>query len=212
MKSQVFSVISMFTLLTVVNPVWAQDSSTVRSKGNAETEGPSNFRDLDMRLNPQVGVSSFEYSGRTGSGQQKVTGGLTAEFGNSARKLETGLLWWQTSADAPLKNGAVERINTNYLTLPMFAKLRVLNMRSQSWYLKLGFTTALRTNSSNRDLTNAADVLGGLGLAARFPATRNADFIVDTTYNRGLMQAVRTTEGNNYNQGFVVLAGLSIRL
>lgn len=212
MKSQVFSAISMAIALTAVNPVWAQDSSTVRTSAYAEADGPDKFRDLDMRLNPQIGLSSFEYSGRTGGGNQNVAGGLTAEFGGSARKLETGLLWWQTSADAPLKNGAVERINTNYITLPMFAKLRVLNMRSQSWYLKLGFTTALRTNSSNKELTNAADVLGGVGLAARFPATRNADFIVDTTYNRGLMQAVRTTEGNNKTQGFVVLAGLSIRL
>ena len=212
MKSLGFSASVLFTLLISVNPVWSQDFSTVRTTCYAEADGPSKFNDLDMHINPQVGLSSFEYSKNAGGGQQKVTGGVTAEFGSAARRLETGWLWWQNSADATMKNGTTERITTNYITLPVMAKLRVLSARSQSWYLKLGVTTALRTSSSNNDATNAADVLGGLGLAARFPATRNSDFIIDTTYNRGLLQAVNNPSGANYNQGFVVLAGLSIRL
>ncbi len=46
--------------------------------------------DLNIKLNPQLGLSSFEYSGKnSGQAQQKLSGGLTFEFGDSPRKLET---------------------------------------------------------------------------------------------------------------------------
>lgn len=210
MKSLFFAGSVMITLLTVVNPAWAQESE-VRTSLLGE-KAPTKFKDLDMHLNPQIGVSSFEYSKNTGGGGQHLSGGTTAEFGGPARKLETGLLFLRTGADAVLSNGTTAHLTTSYLALPMMAKLRILSMRSQSWYAKFGFTTALRMTRDNQNATNAADVLAGAGLAGRFPLSQKMDFVVDATYNRGLLEAVRTSAGANYNQGFVVLAGVSIRI
>lgn len=211
MKSLIFTMSAVFTVLTAVEPIWADDASTVRTSISGE-EGPARLSDLDMRLNPQIGVSSFEYSKMEGKSGEKFAGGLTAEFGGPARKLETGVLLLNSSADVTLNNGNQERLNSTYMTIPMMAKLRLVGLKSQSWYLKLGVSTALLTNTNDRVITNAADVLAGAGLAGRFAFTRKADFVVEATYNRGLLEAVRSNSVTSYNQGVVVLAGLSFRI
>jgi len=213
MKSLFFATTAMFTVLTAVEPIWAaDDTSSVRTSISGEESGPTRLSDLDMHINPQLGVSSFEYSHNSGGGQQRLIGGATAEFGNESRKLETGLIFLQTGADATINNGTVERINTSYLTLPMMAKLRIMQMRAQSWYFKFGFATALRLNTNDTAATNSADVLAGIGLAGRFALAKKSDFIVEATYNRGLMEAIHTQDTTAYNQGFVILAGLSFHI
>lgn len=154
--------------------------------------------DLGMKLNPQLGVSSFEYSGKNaGEAKQKLSGGVTVEFGASQRKLETGLVVLQTQG-------------STLLTLPMMAKLRVLSMRAQSWYGKFGFMPAFEISSSRKD-TNNIDVLGSIGAGGRLMFNQKSDFIIEATYNRGLMDGLRGG-GENYNQGFLVMAGMSFNI
>jgi hypothetical protein len=213
MKSLLIGSLAMFSVLTAVEPIWAADDSASTVKANVSDEAPPlRLSDLDMHLNPQFGVSSFEYSGNAGGGHQKFTGGATVEFGGAARKFETGVLLMQTGADATLKDGSVEQVNMTYLTLPMMAKVRIFQMASQSWYAKFGALTALQVGSSDRSVTNGADVLAAAGLGGRFTFTKKADFIVEATYNRGLLESIHTPTTTSYNQGFVVMAGLSFSI
>lgn len=212
MKNLFFLFSAVITLSTAVNPAWAQESSEVRIANPAEESGPSTFTDLNATVNPQLGMSSFEYSKKTGSGGQGMAGGATVELGSASRKLETGVLILQTGGDVTLNNGQDVRLKNTYLALPMMAKLRIMSMRSQSWFVKFGMTTALRIKKDDQNLSNAADVLAGLGLAGRFPLAQKSDFIIEATYNRGLLEAVRTKAEASFNQGFIVLAGVSIKI
>ena len=154
--------------------------------------------DLGMKLNPQLGVSSFEYSGKNaGEAKQKLSGGATVEFGGAPRKLETGLL-------------AVQTQGSTMLTLPMMAKIRVFSMRAQSWYGKFGFSPAFELSSSRND-TNKIDILGAIGAGGRLTATKTSDFIIEATYNRGMLDGLRGS-GENFNQGFLVMAGMSFNI
>jgi hypothetical protein len=213
MKTQFILTASLFTILTAAQPVLAatEDAASVKANVSDET-APTRLSDLDLHLNPQLGLSNFEYSNKIGGGKQKFTGGLTTEFGGNARKFETGLMIMQTGATTTLNNGQDGVINVTYLTLPMMAKLRVLEMKSQSWYAKFGGLTALTVGSSDRSATNGADVMLSGGLGGRFVFTQKSDFLIEATYNKGLLEAVHTSRGTSYNQGFVVLAGLSFRI
>jgi hypothetical protein len=194
MKKLIILMAGVAMLLTVVEPVWAQGTS---STSIDELREPR-LSDLGMKLNPQLGVSSFEYSGKNaGQAKEKLSGGLTVEFGGAPRKLETGLVVLQTQGSA-------------MLSLPMMAKLRVLSMRAQSWYGKFGFLPAFEISSSRND-TNKIDVLGSVGAGGRLMFTKSSDFIIEATYNRGLMDGLRGS-GENYNQGFLVMAGMSFNI
>ena len=92
------------------------------------------------------------------------------------------------------------------------AKLRIFQMHAQSWYAKFGALTALQVGSSDRSITNGADVMLGAGLGGRFTFTKKADFIVEATYDKGLLESIHTSSTTGYNQGFVVMAGLSFSI
>jgi hypothetical protein len=95
----------------------------------------------------------------------------------------------------------------------MLAKIRVMSYKSQSWFIKAGAMTMFELNSSNNKATNNLDVMGTLGVGGRFAFTRKADLVVDATYNRGMLNAIRSNQvGSTYNQGFLVMAGLSFNL
>lgn len=188
--------LTVFTLLTAVKPVLAQEAATSRASVDEERE--MRLSDLNMKVNPQLGVSSFEYSGSAKTAtKQKLSGGATVEFGEDIRKMETGLL-------------LIQAANSSYLTIPMMAKLRVMKMKAQNWYGKFGFAPAFRT--SNSKSTNAIDVLGTIGAGGRLYMTKRTDFIIEATYNRGLIEAVRSASDDNFNQGFLVLAGVSLSI
>lgn len=201
----------VLTLLTVGLPVWAAESSSTTS-ATLEDTGPQRLTDLGTHLNPQVGVSSFEYSGRNGSAQ-RLTGGATAEFGEGIRRMEAGLLLVQAGGKATLSRGTTQDVQSTFLTIPMMAKIRIMQMHAQSWFLKGGVMTAFEVGSNSNGATNNLDVLVSLGLGGRFLFTKNADFIIEATFNRGLLQASRTGQGSaDFNQGALILAGLSFRL
>jgi hypothetical protein len=203
MRIQLVAAMAMSMFLTAANPVWAQDAGTSRTR--IEESGPQRLSDLGMAWNPQLGVSSFEYSeGGDGGSQPKLSGGVTFEFGGKAdRKIETGLLLLQTGSSG---------IDSSYLTIPMMAKLRVAKLRAQTWYGKFGFMPAFEVASSDDGATNNIDVITSLGMGGRFPFDRKSDFILEATYNRGLLDSLKGTTGQAYNQGFLVMAGLSFNL
>lgn len=198
MKTRILSTLTLSMLLTSVSPVWAQNSvGTIATKNEATPF--ERMSDLGVTVNPQLGVSSFNYSGEGSSNSEaKLSGGTTFEFGKDLRKLETGVLLLRTG-------------ESTFLTIPMMAKLRVMAARAQEYYAKFGFMPAFELSSSNDSATNNIDVLGMVGLGGRLAFTREADFIIETTFNRGLMDAVRGG-GERYNQGFLVLAGLSFKI
>lgn len=199
MKFYIFSVVSVLTLLTAVQPILAQDGSTTMKM---DQPSPERIRELNPRINPQIGLSNFEHTNKGGS-RSSAAFGVTADLGQTEmRKLETGLLILQTGSDAA---------SATYLTIPMMAKLRIIAAKAQSWYAKFGFAPAFEIQSTNKRATNNIDVLMGAGLGGRLVFTKNMDFIVEATYNRGLMDNVRGGK-DNYNQGVLVLGGVSIRI
>jgi len=204
---------ALLSVLTAVQPVTAETEEAT-SRISLENDGSvERLSDLGTHINPMLGVSSFEYSGRSGSAKQKLSGGAIAEFGEGIRRMETGILILQSGGQAKLSNGRISQVTSTYLTLPMMAKFRVAQLKSQSWYIKGGFLTAVEMASSNDAATNNFDVLASLGAAGRFHFTKSADFLVEATYNRGLMEAIRTSAGSrDFNQGVMVLAGLSFKL
>ena len=199
MKRLMIASTALFTLLTAVQPVLAQNDVGT-STTSIEDESPQRLSDLGVAVNPQIGVSSFDYSeGVDRDAESELSGGVTFEFGGKPRKLETGLLMLSTAA-------------SKYLAVPMVAKLRLVEYGPQAWYAKVGATSAFEVQSDSNRSTNNFDVLANLGIGGRFDFTRSMDFIVEATYNRGLMDAIRTATGDNFNQGFLVLAGVSIGL
>jgi hypothetical protein len=199
MKKNIFSAVLMITFLTAAQPILAQEGSSTLKLDDA---GPERIRDFNPRVNPQLGLSSFEHSKQSGS-RNSTAFGVTTELGQTEmRKLETGLLVLQTGSDAAA---------ATYLTIPMMAKLRILAGKAQSWYGKFGFAPAFELSSTNKRATNNIDVLMAAGIAGRLVFTKDMDFIVDATYNRGLMDNVRGG-GDNRNQGVLVLGGVSIRI
>jgi hypothetical protein len=164
-----------------------------------------------MHLNPQIGVSSFAYSGE-GNSKPQISGGATVEFGHPMRLLETGLIVMSTSSEATLRGeNAPTTINSTYLTLPMTAKLRVVHRHAQSWYVKFGAMSAYELSSNRNSATQNLDVLGIVGVGGRLAFNRRSDFVIEATYNHGLTDAL-SASGNNYNQGLLFLAGLSFRI
>ena len=197
MKNYVFPILAMTTLLTAAQPLLAQDGTT---SVKLESVAPSQIADFNMRINPQLGLSSFEHKGQKGSNHSPAFG-ATVELGESAmRKLETGLMIMTMGSDTA---------KSTYLTIPMMAKLRLLSMKAQSWYAKFGFNSAYALNSSNNKVTNKIDVLMSAGAGGRLALTRSMDFIIEGTYNRGLLDNLKGS-GDEYNQGFLILAGFSI--
>lgn len=199
MKLLKFTAATVLMLLTVVQPVWAQSSEASTISAPLEEESSPRLRDLGVAINPQLGVSNFEYSDTRSDSKTKLSGGLTFEFGGSQRKMETGLL-------------AVQNEFSTLLTIPMMAKLRLISMKAQSWYAKFGFMPAFELASTRNRQTNDIDVLGAIGLGGRLAAAKNADFIIEATYNRGLMDSLRSNNGENYNQGVLVMAGMSFSI
>lgn len=198
MKSLIFSALGVLTVLTVATPVLAQTTASGTTSTKIEDEGPQRLSDLGMALNPQIGVSSFDYSeGVKEEANSKLSGGLTVEFGRGMLKMETGALVLQTA-------------ETTYLTIPMNAKIRFAQMTSQQWYGKFGFMPAFEIGT-DKD-TNNIDVIGSLGIGGRLEFTKKADFLIEATYNRGLIDAISSARGENLNQGFLVLAGMSFSI
>lgn len=208
MKKHIILGLLVFIFWTGVEPATALSDESSTSTAKIEGEGLDRLSDLPMRLNPQLGLSSFEKSGAGGNnGQEQFMGGLTVEFGESVRKLETGLLLMPVNAKI---NG--QDVNSTYLAIPMLAKLRLANYGAQSWYAKFGFLTAFETSSNRDSETNNIDVLASVGAGGRLVMTKRSDFIIEATYNRGMLDSLRSGSSTTYNQGFLVMAGMSIGL
>lgn len=202
MKKLNLAVSSMLIFWTAVQPAWAEDTGTGMTSAPIEEIAEPRLSDLGIHINPQIGLSNFDYSKGDTKAKNDISGGATVEFGAESRRLETGLLLLR------LKN---EALSSSYLTIPMAAKLRLYSLESQTWYGKFGFLTAFETSSTRNSETNNLDVLGSLGIGGRFQFIRAADFTVEATYNRGLIDALRSA-GQTYNQGFLVMAGMSFKI
>ena len=191
MKKLIVSAVVLFNISTAVSPVWADaEGSTLKTE--IEAAGPESLSEMGLRVNPQVGLSSFEYStSSAGSSEQKFSGGATIELGGSARKLETGLLV------SPI-------VDKSFVLIPMIAKLRVVSMRAQSWYAKVGALAGFAEGS--------VDAFATLGLGGRVAFNRRTDLIIEGTFNRGFAGASVGQDADARRQGFLILTGLSFAL
>lgn len=188
------------------------DSSSGVSEMQIDHQPEDSFTDLKVRLVPEVGMASMGYTGKlAGSEGQSFSGGLTTELGSTkARMLETGLLFLQNKSSVHNDNtNSNQTISTSELALPMMGKLRFINLKSQSWYFKVGALTTFET-SSNATNKSSMDVLASLGVGARVPVDRKLDFLVEATYNRGILNAF--FQDNSAQEGLLVFSGLSIAL
>lgn len=201
MKYLILAATSLTILSTVAEPVWAQSELSLggSSATTIDSVVPERLSDYGMRLNPQLGSSSFETTGTKKASSSGLSGGLTVEFGQSLRKFETGLIY-------------MEMAKSGFLTVPMMAKIRLFSMRAQSWYAKVGFATAFETANRKADVSNL-DVLAGLGIGGRAMINNKVDLILEATYHRGILSADERSQAYDvYNQGLLVLAGFSIRI
>src|SRR5690606_27394651 len=116
----------------------------------------------------------------------------------------TGLLFLQSGSMAKLPKTTEETaLESTYLAIPMAAKIRLLSMKAQAWYLKFGFMSAFELSSNHNSATNDMDVIGVLGLSGRLAAPGKSNLVVEATYNRGLIDSLRG-DGRNYHQGFLI--------
>lgn len=200
MKKHILHAASLTIFWTAAAPVWAQSSASLGTSSTAiESVVPERLSDYGMRLNTQLGSSSFETTGANKKSGSGLSGGLTVEFGKSVRKFETGLIY-------------MEMARSGFLTVPMNAKIRLVSMRAQSWYLKAGFAPAFETANRQAQASNL-DVLAGLGIGGRAMINEKTDLILDATYHRGLLNAdVNSPAYGVFNQGLLLLAGLSVRI
>lgn len=200
----------LFMILTVSQMALAQsDLSTSRLESDSPT---LHLSDLPMRLNTQLGVSSFDYSNQ-GSAQPKLASGVTVEFGSGRYRAETGVLFIPRSSSAVFKGQSdASLIQSNALAIPILAKARVYYSPVQSWSLKFGAIQTYEVSSNRPSVTNKIDVMASLGVSGRLQFTRQADFLVDASYNRGFVPALRSNFESAYNEGFLFLAGLSFKL
>lgn len=183
---------------------WSAPAETGTTHGRLESSS-ERFNVGQMHLNPVLGASQFEHSkgSEVGDKSARLSGGLLVEMGESpARRLETGLMILNTDTGS---------ISSSYLSIPMMAKLRIFNMGAQSWFAKVGALAALETSSSRDEDTRNLDVLAAIGAGGRLRMTRAMDLLIDATYNRGLIDNLKSN-GNNYNQGILLLGGISFRL
>lgn len=198
MKTHILAGLAVISFLTAGQPILAEEGV---SRLKSEDMAPESLREMGLRLNPQLGVSSFEHSKQIGT-TTSAAFGVTAELGRESRKLETGLM---------VVDMGSSRATSRYLTIPMMAKIEIFKMRAQNWYAKAGFNTAYEISSTKDSATNNLDILAGLGLAGRLAFNQKADLVIEATYNRGLLDNLRSG-GPSYNQGILVLTGLSFRL
>jgi hypothetical protein len=208
MKNAIFLTLGL-TLLSMPFFVQAQEGVSEVKIESAHDESSGDYK---VRLVPEFGMSSMGYTGKmAGDNGQGFSGGLTTEIGTTkARLLETGVLFVQSKSTANIgPGGTSETISTSQLGIPLMAKLRFIDMKSQSWYAKLGAITTFQT-SSNRDNTNTMDVLGSVGVGARVPLDRKMDIIVEASYARGLLNAFLTE--SSVQEGVLVFTGVSIAL
>ena len=174
-------------------------------------ETPLRLSDLPMRLNAEFGVSSFQYSGQ-GGGRPEPTGGVSIEFGGPVYRVELGGLYLKTSSTAVWSTQPEStRINTSWLALPIFVKFRLFSSTGQDWSLKAGFLQGFVLASNKGEATNRTDVLGAFGISGRLAFLLNVDLLVEASYNRGLLPALRSVTADSFNEGTLVLLGLSFR-
>jgi hypothetical protein len=209
MKSSILLTAAMLMFLTAAQTARADEGRISQKAGAEESYGLS---DLPMRLNPQIGVSSFQYSGE-GSSKAQLSGGALVEFGEGAYRVETGALVLR-SVSTTTYIGATQDtlIQRNLLAIPVDAKFRLYSDPAQAWFLKAGFTQAYELSSNKGDITNKIDVLASLGITTRLAFTKRADFLIESSYNRGLVPALKTAHTDAYNEGLLILAGISFRL
>jgi hypothetical protein len=201
MVSLVLSLVFSFTALA------SEGTSTASMQG---FESPESGDAYKVRLVPQVGMTSLGYAGSSGGDStETISGGLTTEIGQSKQRLlETGILLLHTTADAKVgANGATEQVATTQLAIPLMAKIRFIETKTQSWYAKFGALTAFETSNSQGNATTPFDVLGSAGVGARFPAGKKADFLVEATYNRGIFNVLR--DGTAVQEGVMIFTGIS---
>src|SRR5262249_35610126 len=106
--------------------------------------------------------------------------------------------------------GSSQTVNTSELAIPLMAKIRFIQTPSQAWYFKFGATTTFQTGSNYSSQTSTFDVLMGAGVGARLPVSQKMDLLVEATYNRGMIDALRGVAG--VSEGLLFFTGLSIAL
>ena len=192
MKSLIYLSATLFTLLTVVEPIWADEVWD-------QTEGVESESTLHLnpRLNALVGFGNLSLAGR--ATPERVGGGLTIELGQDWRRLETGVLMIPTGGEA----------RSNSLALPMWAKFRVVHTDVLSVFVKAGAMSAFETRSARDQSTRNLDVLASGGLGGRIKLNGWADLVIDATYNRGLLDHARTAKGTDHQAGTLIFTGLS---
>ncbi len=192
------------------NPALAAEGTSELNLNDYRERSPE---DIHFRLVPQLGMSTMAVTGKDGSSPGNAfSGGLTTEIGTTKQRLlETGLLYIQTSGDANVgPNGSSETLNTSQLAIPLMAKIRFIDMKSQAWYMKIGALTDFQTSTNHADAaaTRSFDVIGAAGIGARLPLSKQADLIFEATYNRSTLSAFQASSGL---EGFL-FTGISVGL
>ena len=180
---------------------------------------------------PYLGASLFELKGDIGTSKaslnQRGMGGIGIEVGKGRVRFESGLGVLQSGTAGNGKAGILPfnfQLRSNFITLPLLAKIHFFSDTFSSAFLKLGFTAAYLAQSdfevaalgrsATEDVRNKAnnyDWLLTAGFGGRFYLSQSWDWILDTTFYRGQVDATKA-EGKSVYQGFTLSTGLAYRL
>ncbi len=186
----------------------------------------------DMRLIPVLGMTSFDLEGEGTDddffeykADQGGMGGLLLDIGSGAGAFQTGLVYLQTGPKAS-EHGLTVSVTLNYLAVPLLGKYNFSGDPSSTFFFKGGVTpmyfvdgkvkaSYLGYNASqkiDRKEISSGDVMATAGFGFAAPMVGGNSFIVDATFNRGLVSVNKSGDDKIYNQGFLVSVGFGIDL
>lgn len=194
-------VLSAFSISTSAKNATGDTASTsaLKVEDIKQESGETHFS-----INTQFGMAAFEKDGAASQNNSEgaFVGGLTFDIGEKSRVLETGLTYFQANTSSRSLN-----IRTSYLAIPLNAKFYIAG-EQQGLYIKTGMLTSFLVGTNNSEQTRNFDLIGNIGLGGKLNVSKNMNFIIEGTYNRGFIDSLKA-DGNSYNQGLLITAGVA---
>ena len=143
-------------------------------------------------------------------------GGL-AEIGSGMTTFQTGLLYNQFGGK-DTSDGDKLQLNLDYLSIPLLGKINFMGDPENTVYMKAGLMPGIlvskemkvtvdgETFKSSNIGVNSVDVPGVIGLGGTFPVESGNSVGIEANYVRSLSKINNSSDGQAYNEGFIVSA------
>lgn len=207
-------------------------TSAAYAAQSTETVDYLDFKsESSLRLLPQIGVSSFSWSGAdTNIGDIKASSnpgfnaGLLADIHiANAFWFETGAVYQQVGS-AWKASGEKLTLSVGLMTLPVLAKVEFIQLDKFAMHLRGGANVGFQVSRSasyefegetvELDMSDydgqSPQIFGLAGLGTSFAVDNNKEFTLDFAYQRGFSKITKsqTSTADGRYQGFTLSAGL----